>query len=175
MKAHRSLSAIRRLAVALAAGVACAPAPGCSAKYEPLHSKSLARTWTLGGVAMNLEVAHDSASRARGLMFRKSLPADHGMLFVYPTPRVLRFWMRNTAIPLSIAFVEETADGKGRIANIEEMQPFVETGTVSLAAVRLAIEMPSGWFAQHQVKAGDVIELPSWLTDVVPGEDNQGE
>ncbi len=170
------MQAIRRIVVALSAlvgGVALATAPACQHEYQKYRSSEVAKELDLGSAKVVLEIADKSATRQRGLMFRKSLPPDHGMLFVFPAARVLGFYMRNTAIPLSIAFIEEIADGKqGKIVNIEDMQPFVESPTtVSLRPVRFALEMTQGWFAQHGVKNGDTFELPTWISEIVAGED----
>src|SRR4029450_8642685 len=73
----------------------------------------------VGNHLLTVEVAATPAARARGLMFRKELPEDRGMLFVFPDERVLDFWMRNTEIPLSIAF----AEASGRIVRIADMEP----------------------------------------------------
>ena len=171
---HRRVRRLCASAPTLLAAVALlAPAAvtSCSQEYHDYESQASAKTWELGGVKVELEVAKDSASRRQGLMFRKSMPADHGMLFVYPEPRVLRFWMQNTAIPLSIAFFEEQPDHKAKVIDIEDMQPFDETGVPSLRPSRLALEMNQGWFAQHGMKAGDVVPLPGWIEEIVAGED----
>lgn len=145
---------------------------GCSNRYEPYQVREAGRQLTLGGKHVVVEVADKMESRQQGLMGRQSLPPDHGMLFVYPAPRILGFWMRNTPIPLSIAFIEEIEGGKGRIVNIEEMEPFVEyPAYVSHRPVHLALEMTKGWFTDHGVKAGDTFELPTWIGELVPGED----
>src|SRR5438552_4043818 len=100
------------LALALFASVAATAATGCSNSYKKYSSKDVAQEWELGGAHVTIEVAKDRATRELGLMFRKSMPEDHGMLFVYPEPKPLRFWMKNTAIPLSIAFFDERPDGQ---------------------------------------------------------------
>ncbi len=165
------MHALRATLIALVAAVAVFTAPGCQHEYQPLQAHDAGKVFELGGKKVVVEVSDKSESRQLGLMHRKALPTDHGMLFVYPAPRILNFWMRNTAIPLSIAFIEELPDGKGRIVNIADMEPFDESGQASHAAVRLALEMTQGWFAQHGVKAGDIIVLPTWIGDLVPGED----
>ncbi len=153
--------------------LAGAGATSCTHEYRPYQSSEVAHGWELGGAKATVEVAKDRGSRERGLMFRTSMPADHGMVFVYPEPRVLRFWMRNTAIPLSIAFIEEVGEGQGRIVNVVDMQPFVERPeAVSHQKVRLALEMNQGWFERHGIKAGDAVALPSWVHEIVAGEDN---
>lgn len=165
------MQALRGTFLALAAACAALVATGCQHEYQPLQAHDVGKVLELGGKKVIVEVADKSDTRQLGLMHRKALPTDHGMLFVYPAPRILNFWMRNTAIPLSIAFIEELPEGKGRIVNIDDMEPFDETGHAAHAPVRLALEMTQGWFAAHGVKAGDTIDLPSWIGDLVPGED----
>jgi hypothetical protein len=99
------------------------------------------------------EVAADDPMRQRGLMFRETLAANHGMLFVFEGKAVRCMWMRNTLIPLSVAFI----DDDGRIVNIEDMQPKTEDSHCARAPVRYALEMTQGWFAQRGLKPGAVI------------------
>lgn len=106
------------------------------------------------GHEIRAEIARDPGEMARGLMYRHSLGRDRGMLFVYETPRILSFWMKNTRIPLDIAFLD---DG-GRILQIEEMRPYDELSrTVSREPARYALEMNQGWFVRNGVAAGDRI------------------
>ena len=112
---------------------------------------------TVGGHRITVELARDSEERARGLMFRETLPPDHGMLFVFTRDEVQAFWMRNTTIPLSIAY----ADAGGRIVRIADLEPLDERPVTSFAPVRYALEMNRGWFAAHTVVAGDrITEIP---------------
>lgn len=165
---------LRTVCLALATAAAF-PLAGCEQTYKPFEAHDGGRVMELGGKKITVEVADKMESRRQGLMGRKELPADHGMLFAYPSPRILGFWMRNTPIALSIAFIEELPDGKGRIVNIKEMAPFAESPThVSEKPVRLALEMAQGWFAAHGVKPGDTFALPSWIGDMIPGEDRDG-
>lgn len=91
-------------------------------------------------------------------MFRKELAADRGMLFVFPDERVLEFWMRNTEIPLSIAF----AEGSGRIVRIADMEPRSEDLVSSGVPARYALEVNRGWYAAHGVQSGDSLgRLPA--------------
>jgi len=99
------------------------------------------------------EVAADDPMRQRGLMFRETLAANHGMLFVFEGKDVRCMWMRNTLIPLSVAFI----DDDGRIVNIEDMKPKTEDSHCARAPVRYALEMTQGWFAQRGLKPGAVI------------------
>lgn len=107
----------------------------------------------VGNADARVEVAFTEATRIRGLMFREALPADHGMLFIFPDERPRSFWMRNTRIPLSIAY----ADSGGRIVRIADMEPFSERSVPSGAPARYALEVNRGWFERHGVAQGDTI------------------
>jgi uncharacterized protein len=107
----------------------------------------------VAGHRVSAEVADDPDERATGLMNRDQLGADAGMLFVYPDLRVREFWMKNTRIPLSIAFL----DDQGTIVRIAEMEPYDQTLTSSLYPARYALEMNSGWFAAHGVSKGATV------------------
>ena len=99
------------------------------------------------------EVAADQPNRMQGLMMRKSMPANHGMLFVFPQAERHCMWMRNTLLPLSVAFL----DDQGRILNIENMQPQTENNHCAAAPARFALEMNRGWFADKGIKPGQRI------------------
>ena len=96
------------------------------------------------------EVAATEQSRTTGLMYRFSLKPDSGMLFVFGTPQPLAFWMKNTYVPLSIAFI----DADGRIVNIEDMAPQTEDTHCAQRPARYALEMERGWFASRGIKPG---------------------
>ncbi len=96
------------------------------------------------------EVADDFATRQTGLMFRERLGPNEGMLFVFQQPSLQCFWMKNTPLPLSIAFI----DDDGTIANIADMKPLSEDSHCSAHEVRYALEMEQGWFARRGLKAG---------------------
>lgn len=96
------------------------------------------------------EVANTEATRRDGLMFRKELPGNDGMLFVFERPDVQCFWMRNTLLPLSIAFIADD----GTIVNIEDMAPQTEDPHCAKKPVRYALEMAQGWFDRHGIQAG---------------------
>lgn len=106
---------------------------------------------TVGGKPVVVEVAGDAASRRRGLMFRKHLPTDQGMLFVWPDAAVRGMWMKNTLIPLDVAFI----DDQHLIVNIETMQPQTVLPHRASRPVRYALEVNAGWFARQGVKPGD--------------------
>jgi len=108
---------------------------------------------TVGGHRITVELARRPEERNRGLMFRESLPPEHGMLFLFERDEVQAFWMRNTRIPLSIAY----ADARGQIVRIADLEPLDERPVSSIAPARYALEMNRGWFAAHGVAAGDRI------------------
>jgi uncharacterized membrane protein (UPF0127 family) len=127
-------------ALALAAPLAVAqPQP-------PLPTLSL----SAGIHVVQAEVANTDESRARGLMFRKSLAANHGMLFVFPEAGPQCMWMRNTYLPLSVAFIDE----RGVIINIADMQPQTDDSHCATRPARYALEMNQGWFAGKGIKPG---------------------
>lgn len=96
------------------------------------------------------ELANTHESRMRGLMFRESLALNTGMLFVFDQPQRQCFWMKNTPLPLSIAFIAND----GRIVNIEDMAPKTEDSHCSAEPVAFALEMEQGWFKAKGVRAG---------------------
>jgi len=110
----------------------------------------------VGDVEVTAEVADNSTERSLGLMFRKEMAYDHGMLFVYDRPRQLGFWMKNTYLPLSIAFI----DASGTIVSIQDMQPLDET-TIHRSPKKAlwALEMNQGWFSENGVEVGDTVRL----------------
>ncbi len=128
---------------------------GCSTEpaAEPLRTVSM----KIGQETFVLEVADTPKLRETGLMHRKSMAADHGMLFVFEHRQFLRFWMRSTLIPLDILYV----DASGRVATIRQMKPLDETGVESTEAVLYAIELNEGAAARAGVKEGDVLQLPA--------------
>ena len=109
---------------------------------------------TVNGRQLTAEVVATPEERATGLMNRFSLKPDNGMLFVFERPEPLSFWMKNTFVALSIAFL----DADGRILNIEDMAPQTETTHWSKGPGLYALEMRKGWFSERGVKAGDRVE-----------------
>lgn len=142
----------------LAVAVVCAGLLACGARGDKAGADLPTATIHVGNHRLSVEVAATPAARGRGLMFREELPEDGGMLFVFPEEKVLEFWMRNTRIPLSIAF----ADGSGRIVRIADMDPLSETPVSSGAPARYALEVNRGWFDAHGVRSGDALgRLPT--------------
>ncbi len=105
---------------------------------------------TAGFYRIEAEVAATDAHRQLGLMNRKSMPQQQGMLFVFNHENAHCMWMRNTLLPLSVAFL----DAEGAIINIEDMQPQTETNHCARKPARYALEMNLGWFAQRGIKPG---------------------
>jgi uncharacterized membrane protein (UPF0127 family) len=144
---------------------------------NPLKEESLLKTWTAGltlamaagsvcadplltyplkvkGHTLRVEVARSDEEKTRGLMFRKQLGADRGMLFVYETAGRWAMWMKNTYVPLSVAFI----DRDGRILNIEDMEPLTQDSHQAIGAAKYALEVNRGWFRKRGIKPGDRVE-----------------
>ena len=137
----------------------------CSPRQPPVPEARAIGTLAAGGgtaapfelegsapaISLEVEVAATPEAIARGLMFRRELPEGTGMLFVHPRAGELSFWMRNTQIPLSIAFIS----GEGEILEIVDMDPFDETSHRSPSFAQYALEVPRGWFVEQQLEPGD--------------------
>jgi len=106
------------------------------------------------------EVATAPSERASGLMFRTEMAANAGMLFAFEQPSVHCFWMQNTPLPLSIAFLAED----GTVVNIADMKPKTTDSHCAEKPVRFALEMNQGWFAKRGIKAGSRIQGPPFGT-----------
>lgn len=104
----------------------------------------------LDGQPILADVASSPAARSKGLMGRETLAQDHGMLFVQETPEKMCFWMKDTPLALSIAFLDEG----GKVLAVADMAPMSLDHHCSPVPVRHALEMPGGWFLRHDVKAG---------------------
>ena len=117
------------------------------------HTQSAVTTLAVRFFQITAEVADTPALRTRGLMGRQSLPPNHGMLFIFEQPQQQCFWMRNTPLPLSIAFL----DDEGRISSTADMQPLSEATHCSQVPVRYALEMEQGWFAKRGIQPGEMI------------------
>lgn len=103
---------------------------------------------------LSAEIAHTPTARAKGLMYRTQLDKNSGMLFVFPKTSIYGMWMLNTAIPLSVAFLDE----KGVILNIAEMTPYSAAPHYSAKPAKYALEMNLGWFAEKNVTTGIQVE-----------------
>jgi uncharacterized protein len=107
-------------------------------------------------VEVQVEIADEEDEQKRGLMERTALAEDAGMLFVFPGERPLSFWMKDTLIPLSIAYI----DGDGGIVDIQDMAPLDETSHPSAAPAQYALEVNQGFFEERGVQVGDEADLP---------------
>jgi uncharacterized membrane protein (UPF0127 family) len=153
MKPKAGLSAALLLIVVLQS---CAAARGGAGEKPQgrLETTGLAILREDGTAAEVLaEIARSDEQRRRGLMGRKSLADGEGMLFVFETDRILSFWMKDTLIPLSIAFIAHD----GRILEIHDMEALSTRSIQSARSARYALEVPQGWFARSRVGPGDTI------------------
>ena len=110
---------------------------------------------TLNGQTYAVDFAKSPRQRGQGLMFRKSLCSDCGMLFRFSPPKQASMWMKNTYIPLDVAFI----DNKGTITDIKPLQPHDLTSVGASTKVMYALEMNQGWFARHDIQVGDHIVI----------------
>ena len=129
-----------RFSILLAACLVAAPARAQLASVEVSAGMHLIRA----------EVADSTATRMQGLMHRKSMAQNAGMVFVFDETATHCMWMKNTLIPLSVAFIDDA----GAIVNIVDMQPHSEQAHCASRPARYALEMNKGWFAQRGIKRG---------------------
>jgi len=144
MHSSAFINASRFSALALAVVVSSA----CAAE------NAVQQSLRIGPHAFQVEVAATPQQRERGLMGRARLPKNGGMLFVFDYAGRHCFWMRNTPLPLSIAFIDAT----GRIANLADMQPHTDTPHCPVAAIRYALEVPQGGFQQRGIRPGAQVD-----------------
>lgn len=121
----------------------------------PTHAQQKLPVTTLnvGIHLIKAEVAISDAERAQGLMFREKMGQNEGMVFRFNTPNQVCMWMKNTLLPLSVAFIDDA----GSITNIEEMEPQTLDAHCASKPARYALEMNKGWFKQKNIKAGSKI------------------
>ena len=118
------------------------------------------KTIKVGNKTLKVKLAITPAQQSKGLMDIKGkaptkLPENEGMLFVYKREKLLSFWMKNTTIPLSIAFI----DKKGIITEIRDMEPLKLDRIRSAKPAQYALEVNRGWFSKNNIKVGDKAEL----------------
>jgi uncharacterized protein len=141
----------RRQALALAAAAALCPLP---ARRAAATSADILVVQTRGGARRRLEVevARTPAEHERGLMFRESMPADHGMLFDFEQPQPVTFWMKNTKLPLDMVFI----DADGRVTGVSpDAVPYSEDLIRSPGPVRAVLELNAGTARRLGIQAGD--------------------
>ena len=108
----------------------------------------------IAGHKLEVEVAATPESRTMGLMYRRMLPEDWGMLFVFPEPAIYSMWMANTYIPLSVAYL----DAQGRVINIRDMPPLTHSSYSAGDNALYAIEANPGWFAKRGIGPGTAVK-----------------
>ena len=111
-------------------------------------------TLSVGGQKITAEVASTDAERSLGLMHRRMLPENRGMLFVFPEVAMHAMWMMNTYVPLSVAFLDE----RGVIINIEDMEPHTRDAHPAARPAKYALEVNRGWFRKRGLGAGTQVE-----------------
>ena len=140
-----------RLVAAVAAATALALLPAGHVIAQTAPQLDLPREQLSAGVhRIDVQVASTPAQRQIGLMMRADMPQPEGMLFVFEEPGVQCFWMKDTLLPLTAAFV----DDRGTIVNLADMQPQTTESHCSSAPVRYVLEMNQGWFAKRHMDAG---------------------
>lgn len=154
----RSMSK-RRFFLACVGANAAALLLGASAWADNRPQTQLPRvTLSAGMHLIQAQVASTPEQRATGLMHRKDMPTNEGMLFVFEQASEQCFWMKNTLIPLTAAFIADD----GTVVNLADMQPQVLDSHCSTAPVRYVLEMNQGWFAKRGIKAGSKLKGPLW-------------
>jgi len=145
---------LRRLGLALGLGLAAAGAVAQTGPQPKLDTINL----TAGMHNIRAEVAATPLQTQTGMMFRSEMAQHEGMLFVFDSLQRRCFWMKNTVLPLSIAFIADD----GRIVNLADMQPQSQESHCSAEPVRLALEMNQGWFAKRGIKPGFKLKGPAF-------------
>ena len=150
-----TLPAVRHalVACALAAATIAQAQTEAQPKLQTIHLQA-------GMHVIRAEVAVTPAQRAAGLMFRREMGTSEGMFFAFPQPGLQCFWMRNTLLPLTIAFI----DDDDTIVDVVDMQPLNEGNHCSSRPVRYALEMNQGWFAKRGIKPGFRLKGPPFGT-----------
>lgn len=124
----------------------------CATAQQPVQFKT---TQLSAGMHMiRAEVAATDPERQQGLMFREKMANNQGMIFIFDESNSQCMWMKNTPLPLSVAFIDE----QGKIVNIEDMQPHTLDSHCSKKPVKYALEMNLGWFKAKNIKPGMTIE-----------------
>ena len=134
----------------------CLILTACQSDKKTIKAKLNEKTYTF-------ELALTHEEKAKGLMFRKKLSTNGGMLFVYGYATYLEFYMKNTLIPLDLAFI----DAEKKIISIEDMKPFDETTVASPKKAMYVLEVNKGFFAKNGIKVGDSITFLSPLPYII--------
>ncbi|HCF56414.1 MAG TPA: DUF192 domain-containing protein [Myxococcales bacterium] len=159
----KRLSSTLLLLLALSGCPATAAKPGGPAdagteEVRPLSQRGIARVLAADGreLPVEVEIASNDRDRARGLMFRKSMPEMAGMIFVFPEEGYQSFWMRNTYLPLDMLFI--AADG-AVVGIVENAEPLTTTPRAVDAESKLVLEVNGGWCSRNGVRRGDKVRL----------------
>jgi uncharacterized protein len=144
------------LVAAAAIAIACRPASSGGRPEAPTAPRVVVESPTGRASTVEVEVARTPADVERGLMFRKALGPDAGMLFVFPNEEEHVFWMKNTLIPLDMIFI---ADGGLVVGIVESAEPLTTTPRSVGARSRYVLEVNGGWSAAHGVKRGDLARI----------------
>jgi uncharacterized membrane protein (UPF0127 family) len=139
-------ASLRRMAYSLVLAACALPAAAQDAPQMNLQRSTL----SAGMHQIEVQLAVTPAQRQTGLMFRKEMPQGEGMLFIFEEPTRQCFWMKNTLLPLTAAFVADD----GTIVNLADMKPQTTDSHCSDKPVRYVLEMNVGWFAKKGIKAG---------------------
>lgn len=123
--------------------------------FNPAYAKEKTATLSINQTTIQVEIADTESTRSKGLMHRLQLEENSGMLFVFDHPSYVCFWMKNTPLALSIAFIDENH----LITNIADMQPFDLSSHCPTRPIVYALEMEQGWFDKNQIKAGDLVSF----------------
>ncbi len=131
--------------------ISCAESKQCAQEQIEILTK------TGNSITVQVEIAYTEEEKAKGFMNRTTIPDGTGMVFSYQKDQILRFWMKNTPHPLSIAFI----DGQGCIKQIADMHPYSLETIASVHLVRYALEVPQGWFLKTGICVGDCLSKES--------------
>ena len=156
------------VAIGLLQLLGCSEIPRASKQHNDLGAMRKVAITITGRTSYTAYVADVDATRLLGLMnvTEADLPADHGMIFVFGEDEPLSFWMRNTIIPLDIAYIRSD----GTIVKTYTMQPLDESGYPSIQPARFALEVRGGQFNQWGIRAGDHVEIPADLLRAGAGD-----
>jgi len=128
--------------------------PASAGTYFPIR---------VGESTLQLQLAISSAEHQQGLMFRKELPENHGMLFIFERPKQQGFWMKNTPLPLDIGYF----DSAGKLLEVHKLFPYDETPVVSRSRqILIAIETNRGWYAKNDIDTGAQLDMAALKTAI---------
>lgn len=147
---YLAVTLITMLALASSSAFADSPADPSGKPQTGLLTMIL----KVGNQNVRADIVNTEPTRQFGLMFRQKMAKDEGMLFIFPEIGYHAMWMRNTLIPLSVAYMDE----RGAIVSIHEMQPLSDAAHQAAGPARYALEMNAKWFSTNKVKVGDIIK-----------------